>query len=122
MTITDGDSTSPSSDTWNYYKVGKLVTVWGQYTGTSTTAASLSGFRYTPSASSIECISFNNAVGGIAMGVYNVQVSITSGSTSVNCSGYTNIAASVATFSAASWLQLAKAQNATIKFSYIADQ
>ena len=118
MTITDNDATDPSSDTWNYMKIGQQVTVWGQYTGNVATANTLSGFRYTPLYSGIETVAFEYQTMGLKIGTIRADVTLSSSSTDIGVKGYT-IASSAISYSTGSWLSYAKASSAVIKFTYL---
>ena len=119
MTITDNDATSPSSDTWNYMKIGQQVTVWGSYTATATSLpTTLSGLRYNPLFSSVEHSVFDYKSMGLKMGSITADVTLTASSTSFGVAGYLMTYPSLS-YATGTWLSIAKSSDAVIKFTYL---
>lgn len=111
--VTDGES---SSDTWHYYKVGKQVTVSGFYTGTSSTATSLSALPFTPKYG-LKFILPVMMISPVMM-FYFCQVSISANSKTIGTQGHFSDNGSNLI---GSWLNIGQIHSTPITFTYITD-
>lgn len=116
FSMTHTVSNTTTTDTWNYYKQGKNVTVWGTFTGTpGASLDSAGGLPFKSAFSTKQTVCIHNVASEL---IYYCAVGLTANSSTFSCFGFSGSS----TDEWGTWLGILKNSGQTITFSYITNE